>query len=77
MSEVPEDIMKAAEDVYDGLNANCYSADCDDSEKASDVEAIAQAILAERTRCIEAFRCFDYDYAVNFIKSGSVIVDRK
>lgn len=57
-STIPEDIMTAAADVYAGLNANCYSADCDDSEKASDVAAIAQAMTAERQRCADIAASF-------------------
>src|ERR1051325_9490713 len=48
MTEIPEDIRKAAAELYAGLNANNYSADCDDREQADDVDAIAAAILAER-----------------------------
>jgi len=44
---IPEDIMKAAEDLYAQLWAK-QSADIDDIERGQDVEAIASAILAER-----------------------------
>lgn len=50
MSEIPDDIMKAAEAVYAGLHANNYDADCDDRERAEDVAEIAAAIFAERQR---------------------------
>ncbi len=69
MSEIPEDIVNRAREFQAMSDA--------DPHAYSEFDIAVLAILAERTRCIEAFRCFDYDYAVNFIKSGSVIVDRK
>jgi len=42
--EIPEDVMKAAEAVYESASHPC--------PPSTAVEAIARAILAERNRCL-------------------------
>ncbi|RAS13534.1 hypothetical protein [Ensifer adhaerens] len=46
MSEIPDDIMKAADDCADELYFK------DSIERSEGVQYVAQAILAERTRCL-------------------------
>lgn len=50
LTDMPADIVEAAAEVYAGLHANNYDADCDDRERSEDRLAIAQAILLERQK---------------------------
>ena len=61
----------------DGI-LDCITMWPENSKGEHDVEFVPYSeVLKERERCIEAFRCFEYDYAVDFIRSNSIIVDRK
>ena len=46
MSEIPDDIMKAADDCADELYFK------DSIERSEGVQYVAQAIMAERNRCL-------------------------
>lgn len=52
MSELLEDIMKAAEDALDNILCNCTES-CGGTEgvRKASIDEIAKAILAERERC--------------------------
>lgn len=53
MSKIPEDVMKAAEAALDKVLCNCAES-CGGTEglRAASIADIAQAIMAERERCV-------------------------
>lgn len=51
-----------------------YLSDLDDGAFE---RVLTKAIMDERERCLEAFRCFEPDYAIHFIQSDSQIIAKK
>lgn len=53
MTEIPEDVMKAAKEIAEIANNCCYRSDGYEEDIA---DRIARAILAERERCCSVLR---------------------
>lgn len=78
MSKIRAFVEEADVELFGGGILECITMWPEKSKATHDVEFVPYSeVLKERERCIEAFRCFDYDYAVDFIRSSSVIIDSK
>jgi hypothetical protein len=68
MSEIPEDIRKAAEDAFEAMISG--GDEFDPNGRAHDIGIIAQAIVAERERCA---KLLEDDSRWTFAKSPDTI----
>lgn len=64
LNNLPDDIMRAAEEAFKTLASPCYS-DCayrDEDHENADMKAIARAIWAERQRCAKVAASLPLEY---------------